>query len=259
MDRRGFFRTAGGGVVAICSICASLARATAEGAHWTYSGAQGPDHWGELAPEAQVCAAGSEQSPIDLTGAVPADLPKIEVSYKPQPLRVINNGHTIQVNFQPGSEIAIGKDHYTLLQYHFHHPSEHLLAGNPFAMELHLVHRHASGQLAVLGAFIKPGKANPIIEAVWKAAPKEEGPEQLVGVNWDPSGLLPPERRYFTYAGSLTTPPCSEVVRWVVFAAPIEISADQLKAFAALYPMNARPVRPLGRRFLLASHSSKRG
>ena len=185
MDRRSFFRTAGGGVVAICSICASLARAPAEGAHWTYSGAQGPDHWGELAPEAQVCAAGNEQSPIDLTGAVPADLPKIEVSYKPQPLRVINNGHTIQVNFQPGSEIAIGKDHYTLLQYHFHHPSEHLLAGNPFAMELHLVHRHASGQLAVLGAFIKPGKANPIIEAVWKAAPKEEGPEQLVGVNWD--------------------------------------------------------------------------
>ena len=253
MDRRSFFRTAGGGVVAICSICASLARAPAEGAHWTYSGAQGPDHWGELAPEAQVCAAGNEQSPIDLTGAVPADLPKIEVSYKPQPLRVINNGHTIQVNFQPGSEIAIGKDRYTLLQYHFHHPSEHLVAGNPFAMELHLVHRHASGQLAVLGAFIKPGKANPIIEAVWKAAPKEEGPEQLVGVNWDPSGLLPRERRYFTYAGSLTTPPCSEVVRWVVFATPIEISADQLKTFAALYPMNARPVRPQGRRFLLAS------
>jgi hypothetical protein len=155
------FRTAGGGVVAICSICASLARATAEEAHWTYSGAQGPDHWGELAPEAKVCTAGSEQSPIDLTGAVPADLPKIEVSYKPQPLRVINNGHTIQVNFQPGSEIAIGKDRYTLLQYHFHHPSEHLVAGNPFAMELHLVHRHASGQLAVLGAFIKPGKGEP--------------------------------------------------------------------------------------------------
>jgi carbonic anhydrase len=101
MDRRGFFRTAGGGVVAICSICASLARTTAEEAHWTYSGAQGPDHWDELAPEAKVCTAGSEQSPIDLTGAVPADLPKIEVSYKPQPLRVINNGHTIQVSFQP--------------------------------------------------------------------------------------------------------------------------------------------------------------
>jgi carbonic anhydrase len=100
------------------------------------------------------------------------------------------------------------------------------------------------GVVRLLAGAHKPGKANPIIEAVWKAAPKEEGPEQLVGVNWDPSGLLPRKRRYFTYAGSLTTPPCSEVVRWVVFAAPIEISADQLKAFAALYPMNARPVRP---------------
>jgi carbonic anhydrase len=171
-----------------------------------------------------------------------------------QPLRVINNGHTIQVDFDFGSGIAIGKNRYELVQYHFHHPSEHLIAGNRFAMELHLVHRHASGQFALLGAFIMPGNANPVVEAIWKAAPKEEGPEgQVAGVTTDPAGILPSERKYLIYFGSLTAPPCSEVVRWVVFRAPIEISADQLKAFAALFPMNARPIRAQGRRFLLAS------
>ena len=161
MDRRSFLRVAAGGAAAACPICATLSRAAAEETHWGYSGEVGPDHWGDISSEAKVCTAGSEQSPINLTGAIPADLPTIEVTYKAQPLRVINNGHTIQVDFDSGSGIAIGKDHYELVQYHFHHPSEHLLAGNRFAMELHLVHRHASGQLAVLGVFIKPGQGKP--------------------------------------------------------------------------------------------------
>jgi len=238
------------------ALCATPALAADEHApHWTYEGHGGPAEWGKLAENFATCEKGSAQSPIDLAGAIPAKLAKIDVSYQPQPLTVLNNGHTIQVNFQPGNSLTLEGDRYDLLQYHFHHPSEHTINGKPAPMEVHLVHKSAkTGALAVLGVMMVPGKANPTIEAVWQAMPTSAGPEQKVdGVSLNPDTLLPASRSYWRYEGSLTTPPCCEVVHWVNLKDPIEVSQAQLDRFATLFPLNARPVQPQNRRFLLDS------
>lgn len=232
---------------------ASAARAS-EGAHWGYEGADGPDHWAALSPEYRACRAGTEQTPIDLAAGIPAQTGRIGFAYHPQPLQVVNNGHTIQVNVAPGSLMVIGETGYELLQFHFHHPAEHLLAGKAAAMECHFVHRSPAGALAVAGVFLEPGRVNAALVPIWKAMPAAAGPVQAVaGVTVDPAALLPRDRTYFRYMGSLTTPPCSEGVLWTVFRDPVALSPEQVRAFATLFPMNARPAQPLGRRFLLES------
>lgn len=236
-----------------CPICLAAGRVlAAEGSYWGYAGAQGPERWGRLDPAYAACGAGREQSPIDLDGAVAADTATIVPHLKPVPLRVAHNGHTIQVNCAGGGHTTVGAKDYDLAQFHFHHPSEHLVAGRTFAMEAHLVHRAADGEIAVLGVLIEAGAANPSLAAVWAAMPRAAGPEVTGPGMVDPSALVP-GGKLWRYAGSLTTPPCTEIVQWAVFQTPIPASAEQIATFAALFPNNARPAQPLGRRFLLRS------
>ena len=251
------------GGLAACPICAGVASAVAgethgtagigHAPHWTYEGAEGPEHWGELTPEFRSCSLGMEQTPIDIDSAIRAEVGQLDIAFAPTEARVVNNGHTIQVNCAPGSYSLISGTRYELLQFHFHHPSEHLVAGKSFQMECHFVHKSASGALAVVGVFINQGAENKALAAVWDVMPSQTGNEVAVDKPVDIRGLLPGSRSYYRYAGSLTTPPCSEGITWTIFAEPVEASTAQIAQFAALFPNNARPVQRRNRRFLLES------
>jgi carbonic anhydrase len=239
-------------LVAATFCCVSLAHA--EGKHWAYAGHGGPAEWGTLDQAFATCKLGKVQSPIDIRGAKSADLPAIKFDYKPSPLKVIDNGHTIQVNYAPGSSIEVGGARYELLQFHFHKPSEEKINGKAHDMVAHLVHKGADGKLAVVAVLLDKGGANPAIDAIWKNLPKEKEKEAAVAtVTVDAAALLPADKGYYTFQGSLTTPPCSEEVRWLVLKTPTKIAASEIAAFGKLYPMNARPTQPLNGRSLEAT------
>ena len=252
MDRRSFLRHATG-AACLCGTCgSSISQALASDApHWAYEGHGGPADWGSLSPEYAACSMGKEQSPIDLTKPIAAIMGDPVPAWRPLPLKVLNNGHTIQVDCAGGGNLALDGKSYELLQFHFHHPSEHTVDGAAFDMECHFVHKAADGGLAVLGVMIAKGAANPALEAIWQVMPTKGGETAIGSGMLDPSMLLPKDTVTFRYAGSLTTPPCSEVVQWVVFRQAITASADQLAQFAKLFSNNARPVLPLNRRKLL--------
>jgi len=243
--------------VALTSLAIALFGANpamAEGGHWGYTGHGGPKEWGGLDPAFSTCKLGKHQSPIDIHGAKAADLPAIQFDYKPSELKVIDNGHTIQVNYAPGSTIDVGGSKYELLQFHFHHPSEEKVNGKPHAMVAHLVHKNSDGKLAVVAVLLDKGGKSEVIDAIWKNLPKEKEKEVAVaGVTIDAAKLLPATRGYYAFEGSLTTPPCSEEVRWLVLKTPVKIASTQVAAFGKLYPMNARPTQPLNGRSLQAS------
>lgn len=222
--------------------------------HWGYTGAEGPAHWGELEGDFAACSHGHRQSPIDIRHATPADLPPITFDYKPSELHVVDNGHTIMVNVGAGSSIEVGGHHYSLVQFHFHKPSEEHVDGNTYPMEAHLVHKDDEGHLAVVAVLLTPGQANATIDGVWRHLPKEKEHElDVPGVTIDPAGLLPADHGYYTFEGSLTTPPCTEGVTWLVLKTPATISSSELARFGKLYNANARPVQPLDDREVKAS------
>jgi carbonic anhydrase len=221
--------------------------------HWTYAGNTGPQHWGELQPDFKVCQLGLEQTPIDLTASIKGEPGVVSLNYKPVAARIVNNGHTIQANIEPGCSCTIGNAKYDLVQFHFHHPSEHLLAGKPFDLECHFVHKAQNGALAVVGVFIQPGARNADLATVFDVMPAQEG-EARTSVAINPAALMPREGGYFRYMGSLTTPPCSEGLTWTVYKQPIEASPDQIKQFASLFVNNARPIQRRNRRFLIETN-----
>lgn len=225
----------------------------AVGHDWSYEGEHGPTHWGDVKSDYAICKTGKNQSPIDITSAIKADLPPIQFAYNPVQLRIINNGHSIQVNYPEGSYITVGDKTYQLIQFHFHHPSEEKIKGKNFDMVAHLVHKNSEGNLAVVAVLIKKGHANTFIQNLWAHLPKEEAEEVPANVTIDVSGLLPAQYGYYTYTGSLTTPPCSEGVTWFVLKTPIEFSSDQINQFAHFYKHNARPVQPLDGRVVSES------
>jgi carbonic anhydrase len=235
----------------------STAGAASEAAHhWSYSGATGPGHWSALEHDYATCGVGKAQSPIDIdTGhAVAGKLPALVFAYRPSALRIIDNGHTIQVIVPAGSTLSVGGHRYTLVQFHFHHPSEERIDGKPFAMATHLVHRDAAGRLAVVAVLLRAGPANALLSTLWRHRPHAKDHEETpAGVTVDPAALLPRSRGYYAYSGSLTTPPCSEGVRWFVLKAPATLSSAELATFAGIYPGNARPTQPLNGRTVLAS------
>lgn len=235
-------------ILLVLAVSATPARAQGHDGHaphWSYSGPDGPDHWGDLDPAWNACKDGKRQSPINIEGAKKSDLPAIQFDYKPSPLKIINNGHTIQINYDAGSSISVGGKQYSLVQFHFHRPSEEKIHGHQYDMVIHLVHKDSAGNLAVIGLLVKSGKENPVIETLWKNLPKEVGKETPVaGVTVNATDLLPADHNYYSFAGSLTTPPCSEGVAWMVFEAPVEFSAAQIDTFGKIYPMNARPTQP---------------
>lgn len=239
-------------VLAACPLCGSGAFA-AEGHQWSYEGAGGPDHWGDLDAASKVCASGSQQSPIDVERPIEADLPDLKIQWAKSADTIVNNGHTIQLNVAPGSTLMLGGDEYKLVQFHFHRPSEHLVDGKRFPMEVHFVHQHSSGRLAVVGVLMSAGKENPAFNKVVATMPDKEGPAVKADPAIDPNGFLPDDLDYYRYNGSLTTPPCAETVAWLLLTDPIEVSETDVARFAKLYAMNARPVQKDNRRFVLKS------
>lgn len=213
--------------------------------HWDYEGPGAPANWGRLRPDFALCAAGKRQSPIDIREGIRVDLEPIRFDYKPTQFRVTDNGHTIQVTVGEGSSITVLGKEYALLQFHFHRPSEERVNGRAFDMVAHLVHKDYDGNLAVVAVLLDKGNEHPLIQTVWNYLPLEKGLDvSPPNVALDLNRLLPENRAYYTYMGSLTTPPCSENVLWMVFKQPVQISADQIAVFSRLYRNNARPVQP---------------
>ena len=225
-----------------------------EAAHWSYEGAGGPNAWGQLKPEFSTCSTGTRQSPIDITDGIKVELDAVQFDYRPSAFRVIDNGHTVQVNVAAGSTIEVGGRRYELVQFHFHRPSEERINGRPFDMVAHLVHKSVDGKLAVIAVLLSRGSAQPVVQQVWNNLPLEKGDEVAARTELDLNALLPTDRRYFTYMGSLTTPPCSEGVLWMVMKTPVEVSPDQIRIFSRLYPMNARPVQSAAGRLIKESN-----
>ena len=217
--------------------------------HWTYSGHGGPAEWGTLSPAFASCSAGREQSPINIPAGAPLSVRSPRFSYAPSGLHIVNNGHTVQANYDAGSAVELGGIRYDLLQFHLHSPSEHTVSGQHRAAELHLVHRNANGNLAVVGVFLREGAANAAYEGVIRNLPRAAGDSiSKHDVKIDANLLLPAERSHWSYTGSLTTPPCSEGVSWLVMKTPVELSRAQIAALTSLLHDNARPVQPLGAR-----------
>jgi carbonic anhydrase len=220
-------------------------------AHWAYEGDTGPQAWGKLKPDFNLCAIGKRQSPINIedgnTLRGPAE--PVQFAYQPSNASVVNNGHTIQVDVQGENSITVRGSNYRLLQFHFHTPSEEQLNFKRFPMVAHLVHKNNEGQLAVVAVLLDEGASNPMIDKVWTYMPLDSGdrvrmPQGLLNV----TELLPTDQRYYQFMGSLTTPPCSEGVLWMVLKQPVTISKEQYKLFTQLYPNNARPVQPVNGR-----------
>jgi carbonic anhydrase len=222
--------------------------------HWSYEGETGPDVWGRLKPEFAKCATGTRQSPIDIRDGIRVDLDAVQFDYRPSAFRVIDNGHTVQVNVASGNSIEVTGRRYELLQFHFHRPSEERIDGRQFDMVAHLVHRDPDGRLAVVAVLLDRGLAHPLVQQVWNNLPLERHVEAPARAPVDLSHLLPKDQRYYTYMGSLTTPPCSEGVLWLVMQQPVSISTEQIDVFSRLYPMNARPVQQASGRLIKQSN-----
>ena len=222
-------------------------------AQWTYEGETGPEHWGDLNPDFAACKNGKEQSPINIeTSRVIKDekIPDLVINYKPTEFSLSNDGHTIQANpLSNNNTFAIDNKEYKLVQFHLHTPSEHQINGKNFDLEFHFVNENTNNQLAVLGLMVKEGASNPFLEKAWNVIPTEETTEAVkLTEPIDLMSLLPKDTDSFQYNGSLTTPPCSEGVKWVVLEEPIEMSKEQIDKFRNIFSKNNRPVQPLNER-----------
>lgn len=226
------------------SLCSAAWAQTQQEPHWSYTN---PENWGELKPDYKLCKLGKVQSPIDIRNAAKADLAPLAFDYRSSPIEVLNNGHTVQVTPSNAGGITLTSGNYSLIQFHFHSPSEEKIQGRAYPMVAHLVHRNLSGDLAVVAILFEEGEHNPALAPILAAMPDAVGATKALD-NQSIADLLPTKRDYYAYMGSLTTPPCSENVRWHVLTTPVALSRNQLNAFQALYPMNARPVQPLNGR-----------
>jgi carbonic anhydrase len=215
-------------------------------AHWDYYGKTGPLGWGKLDPAYRACSEGKEQSPIDIRGAhLNKALPPIEFHYIGTSVEVENNGHTVEIHVKPGSFIVANGVHYDLMQFHFHHPSEEAVNGKLTDMSLHLVHKSADGKLAVVAVRLSEDRGDPnaVLATLWEHMPTTPGTTDKITDMVNPAGLLPTDKGYWTFEGSLTTPPCTEGVRWFVLEQTLSISRSQLQAFAKLYKIDSRPLQ----------------
>ena len=217
--------------------------ATVAHPHWSYDGATGPHAWARLSPEFAKCGNGERQSPIDIRDGMKVELDPIAFEYRPSGFRVIDNGHTIQANVNGWNSIRVMGRRFRLVQFHFHSPSEEMIDGQQFDMVVHLVHKDGEGRLAVVAVLVEAGARQPALQAVLNNLPLEKGMEVMAGSNLDLNQILPDNRKYFTYMGSLTTPPCTEDVLWIVMKQPVQATAEQMNLFARMYPMNARPIQ----------------
>jgi len=260
--------------VSLVGTLAAAPLAAQEAPHFAYSGDRGPDNWSALSPDFATCSAGKSQSPVNISGTQDVDLPGLDIKYTSDALNFANNGHAVQANYAAGSTlddqyhaVAPNRAHvgyargstvghldstYELKQFHFHSPSEHQLEGRNLPAEIHFVHADKNGHLAVVGVFVAEGAAHPTISTLWQSLPSKEGQSNGLDEGISALDLLPASKDYDYYQGSLTTPPCSEGVRWVVMNEPITMSGDQIAALKkAIGFDNNRPVQPLNGRAIL--------
>lgn len=231
----------------LSSASASAAHADS-GPHWSYGGDTGPEYWAKLNPEWKQCAAGKEQSPINLVGGFANGGPALQTAYKAAMASVVNNGHTIQVNLTDAGDATLDGKRYNLVQFHFHTPSEEQINGRPADLEAHLVHKSDDGKLLVVAVLLNRGKDNLVLKPVLDSLPKQPDESHPLAKPFDPAKLLPASKGFYHYEGSLTTPPCTEGVQWFVMKQIGSLSPGQLQAFTSLYPYNARPVQPVNGR-----------
>jgi carbonic anhydrase len=235
--------------IALISFGVALAQ---EAVHWSYEGDTGPEHWGTLSPDFATCAKGVEQSPVDIPANAPLNPADLTFSYQPSAVTIFNNGHTIQVNYDPGSSLTLNGVKYDLVQFHFHTASEHAIGGQHEPMEIHFVHRNAQGGLAVVGVLLKSGSENATYAPIFQNLPPQASqPAPVAGTTVDANQLLPAQRTYWRYNGSLTTPPCTEGVKWLVLNTPVELSDAQIAAFTSIFKNDERPVQPFNARTFL--------
>jgi carbonic anhydrase len=233
-------------IVRSFSLAALLLVAAPAGAQeFGYSGEIGPEHWGELSPAWDACASGQEQSPVDLAHRrIPVRrAQRLALSYGETEGEIFDNGHTIEVETEGDNTLELDGEIFELLQFHFHTPSEHVVAGRGYDMELHLVHRSEEGRLAVLGVFLKRGATSGALAPIFEQLPETVGPHTPLAEPFEPRELLPDSLRHRRYLGSLTTPPCSEGVYWMVLTEPITISDEHMARFDQIVRFNARPAQ----------------
>lgn len=223
--------------------------------HWSYDGEAGPTHWGELSPDFALCATGTEQSPIDIPAEAALNPADLDYAYLPSAVNIVNNGHTIQVNYDAGSTLKLDNQEYELVQFHFHAASEHTNNGQHAPMEMHLVHRNANGDTAVVGVWLENGSENTAFAPVFDNLPAVEGePTTISGQTVNADSLLPVERTYHRYNGSLTTPPCTQNVKWIMLSDSVTLSDAQIGKYTAIFSDNFRPTQPLNdRQFLVTA------
>ena len=220
---------------------------------WAYEGEGGPQNWSRLKSEFATCSSGTRQSPIDIRDGIKVTLEPIKFDYKSSYFRIVDNGHTIQVSVGPGLNITVMGKTYELQQFHFHRPAEERIDGRAFDMVVHLVHKDLDGKLAVVAVLLDRGVEHPTIQTLWNNLPLEKNASYQPSVTINPADLLPADRSYFTYMGSLTTPPCSEGVLWMVMRQAAQISPEQIAIFSRFYRNNARPLQPPGDRIIKES------
>ena len=215
-----------------------------QNSHWGYTGSEGPEEWANLNPAYQLCEKGHAQSPVDISGVEKASLGRIRINYKSGPSNIVNNGHTVQVNMRKGSYMIVARKKYRLLQFHFHAPSEHTVNGKPADMVIHFVHQARNGKLAVLAVLLESCNENNIIGKLWRSIPLQAGDKKRLSRKINIAKLLPTRRAYYQYTGSLTTPPCTEGVNWMILKSTMTISDAQKKTFTDIFPNSIRPIQP---------------
>ncbi|MBY5930088.1 carbonic anhydrase family protein [Halomonas sp. DP8Y7-3] len=235
-----------------CALFTCSALAATEAPHWSYQGETGPAHWAELSDSYEMCGLGHNQSPVDIAYGVDAALAPLELSYGQPGTAVVNNGHTVQVASSQDNTLTLDGDVYTLLQMHFHAPSEHTVDGRQFPLEAHLVHANKEGDLAVVSVMFDEGEQNAVFDGLVASLPSSAGDTAEIDGGIDFAQVLPEDQEYFRLNGSLTTPPCTEGVRWLVMKAPQSLSSDQITAFAqAIGVDNNRPIQPRNARVVI--------
>ena len=253
MQRRDFLKLFSLQAIALASIPSQAALAS----RWSYGGETGSDFWGEIDPDFATCTVGKAQSPINIESAVSENISNLQLNYQDTPLKIINNGRTIRVDYQPGSTLTLDEEKYELLQFHFHQPSEHLISGQAFDMEAHFVHQNkATGDVVVLAVLMSSGNINPTLDDIWHKIPyDDDGESEVSDLIINALQLLPENKnQYYRYQGSLTTPPCSEIVTWLILKQPVEVSKLQIARFLEVIGTNARPVQNLNHRSIFTSN-----
>jgi carbonic anhydrase len=240
--------------VQAAAAAAAIAAAPKRGTVWSYEGETGPANWSKINVDWAKCGTGNRQSPIDLRDGIKVNLEQISFDYHPSSFSEVNNGHTIEVTVGSGNFITIGNTVYELQEFHFHRPSEEKINGKGTEMVIHLVHRSAEGKIAIIAVLLERGQPHRLMQTIWDNLPLEKQEVVSPSIVIDPTDALPERRDYFTYMGSLTEPPCTEGVLWMVFKQPMQASPAQMALFSRLYPLNARPVQSTAGRMIKESN-----